>query len=1149
MDATAAFERTPPDPEGLLRGQRDLLFAQLALQIGLIDRSTLDQARGSQTTLSTLSLAEILVRSGLLSEQARQGLELLLNERLARSGTASLGDASSLADIPAPGKSVASLADTVPLAPGAGGSKSPQKMFGHYELLSEIARGGMGVVYKARQVRLNRLVALKMIRAGEFANAQEVQRFYAEAEAAARLDHPGIAPVYEVGEVAGQHFFSMAFVQGQSLNSKIKTQGPLVPKHAAQLLRTVATAVQYAHDKGIVHRDIKPHNILLDENEQPRVADFGLAKQVQGASDLTTTGQVMGTPSYMPPEQATGRTGEIGPAADVYSLGATLYCLLTGRPPFQASSLVETIRQVLDLPPVPPHRLNSEIPRDLETICLKCLRKEPENRYRSAGELADDLGRFVNGEPILARPVGALERGLKWVQRRPLTATLSALSILGAFALVAAGVSIAYQVRLTGLNETLESAQKTLEEGNKSLGAKNIQLDDAQKKAAAARDEANKQRDAAKEAKKLLADYRYASDMALAGRAWGEGDVSRMLALLNRLVPQAGEADLRGFEWHYLRTQEQSDLWRGQQGYSALSSNGKYLGVVTEQGVRLLDPRTRKVLREFPGIAAPWVNFAFSRDSQRLIVPLTFQEVVVWDVEQGTELIRLTGDDLQVTTVVLSPDGTMAATSGQGDDHAVHVWDVATGVELRRWDFGGYSHQFNFSPDGKHFALLVGQSSIQVHNLTEKTLAYTISQIPHEVSQLMFHPTGNWLMAACKDDQVLFWNAANGSPEAAPLLAKHLAGNAIDVSPDGARILTGVFKDNTVRLWDGITGRLLSTRKGHGAANYQVFFSYEDQLALSVSGDGTQRLWDMRGRQDVEEIPLSISRIGGLRFSPDGQTLAFHDDSGVVYLYSHRTLRPLPKQDGRIGSLDFTSDGKHLLAATSVGPARVWDVTTGQPCDSLGGSGNSVFDFAINGDGTLAATVESDHMMRVWNLKTSRQMHQFPLPTTNNGIVTAHFQPRTDLLISAQTFEGYQAIKLGEKPQIQNLKGNLMTYGLTFSPEGSRVAAPGGSHSVEIWSFPELKMLRQLQGHTAFISKVAFTPDGRRLASLSHDQSIKIWDLATGQELLTLPCEGTHTLAMSPDGRRIASARDDGTILIWNTVGSFDEPPLATPLR
>jgi serine/threonine protein kinase len=270
------------------------------------------------------------------------------------------------------------------------------RYFGDYELRRELARGGMGVVYEARQVSLNRAVALKMILAGRLAGEVEVRRFYQEAEAAAGLDHPGIVPIFEVGQHEGQHYYAMGLVEGSSLAQRV-AEGPLPPGQAAGLVRQAAEAVQYAHQRGVIHRDLKPANVLIDAQGRPRVTDFGLAKKLESDSSLTVTGSVMGTPSYMAPEQAAGHTAEIGPASDVYSLGAVLYCLLTGRPPFQASSAMDTLRQVIDNEPVPPRELNATVPRDLETVVLKCLQKDRHRRYVTAQALADDLGRWLRG--------------------------------------------------------------------------------------------------------------------------------------------------------------------------------------------------------------------------------------------------------------------------------------------------------------------------------------------------------------------------------------------------------------------------------------------------------------------------------------------------------------------------------------------------------------------------------------------------------------------------------------------------------------------------------------------------------------------------------------------------------------------------------
>lgn len=377
-------------------------------------------------------------------------------------------------------------AETIDVSPAAGelttslGSMPPSatavpevgQQFGDYELLEEIARGGMGVVYRARQRKANRIVALKMILSGAFATEEAVTRFYTEAQAAANLDHTAIIPIYDVGEVNGLHYYSMAFVSGESLAEKVRNT-PLDVREAGKLMLAVSEAIAYAHQRGVIHRDLKPANILLDESGQPKITDFGLAKMEEADSQFTATGQVMGTPSYMPPDQARGNSDLIGPLADVYSLGATLYCLLTTRPPFQASSIVDTLKQVLEREPIAPRELNPSIDRDLNTICLKCLEKTPERRYSSAEALADDLRHWHRGEPISARPVGRIERGWRWCFRNPLTTSLIAISILLLITgtVVSTLFALQAQDRATDARLAREKAEASLVETRETIGS------------------------------------------------------------------------------------------------------------------------------------------------------------------------------------------------------------------------------------------------------------------------------------------------------------------------------------------------------------------------------------------------------------------------------------------------------------------------------------------------------------------------------------------------------------------------------------------------------------------------------------------------------------------------------------------------------
>jgi len=341
------------------------------------------------------------------------------------------------------------------------------RSFGDYELLEEIARGGMGVVYKARQRSLNRIVALKLILSGQFASKQEVLRFRGEAEAAANLRHPNIVAIYETGEHEGQHYFSMDYVSGRNL-AELTRGSPLPANDAARYVKIIAEAIHYAHQQGTLHRDLKPSNVLIDDAGHPRITDFGLAKRLRGDFGLTLTGQALGSPSFMPPEQTSARKTQVGPSSDVYGMGAILYQLLTGRPPFQAETIDEIVKQLRECEPVAPRLLNASVPRDLETICLRCLEKEPQKRYATAQELSDELGRFERGEPILARPVNQLEKTWRWCRRKPAIVALTALVFLISLAGFAA---VLWQLRQTerarqqaevNLGKALEAVTKYL---------------------------------------------------------------------------------------------------------------------------------------------------------------------------------------------------------------------------------------------------------------------------------------------------------------------------------------------------------------------------------------------------------------------------------------------------------------------------------------------------------------------------------------------------------------------------------------------------------------------------------------------------------------------------------------------------------------
>ncbi len=558
------------------------------------------------------------------------------------------------------------------------------RYFGDYELEGEIARGGMGVIHRARQLSLGRSVAIKLMSAGEFARPEVVQRFRTEAMAAAKLQHPNIVAIHEVGEHAGLQYFSMDLVEGPNLATQLAGQ-PMPARRAANLLKTLADAIQYAHDRGILHRDLKPSNVLIDPFGSPRITDFGLAKDITADSDLTVTGQVLGTPGYLPPEQADPQRGPIGPTADIYSLGAILYFTLTGRPPFVGGSVHETLRQVLNDDPVAPRLLNSGVPRDLETICLKCLERDPARRYPTALELAADLNRFLDGVPILARPISSAGRLLRWCKRRP---ALAAVWVLIAALAVGSTTSAIWIQRARGRIQTSLS-KATLAENT---------------------------------ARAHLRDARLSEARAL-NLTTKPGRRTQALAALAEAAKIRPGSDLRNeaFNALLLPDLEPIESWNPDPGVPCnirFNPTGRIaiMDFPTPEGehtehAAFLRWGSPEHVTDIHAPAPVFGPFHFNTDGSRVIVRHSDDTIRIWGIGQTKPLLELTNrpaptarslDESFVDDVQFSPDGTRFVAGLKGPGLAIHR--TTDGAELARWNGPVAFNQVRYSPDGNHIA-------------------------------------------------------------------------------------------------------------------------------------------------------------------------------------------------------------------------------------------------------------------------------------------------------------------------------------------------------------------------------------------------------------------------------------------------------------
>jgi WD40 repeat protein len=1036
-----------------------------------------------------------------------------------------------------------SLADPPEPAPGASSpienqkakTKNPKvRYFGDYELLSEIARGGMGVVYRARQVSLNRLVAVKMLLFGEFSSDESMKRFRTESQAAASLRHPNIVAIHEVGDHEGQPYFSMDLIEGQSLGALVRDK-PLPAHQAARYVLTIARAVHYAHQRGVLHRDLKPSNVLVDQHDEPHVTDFGLAKRLPStldaalkSMDLTRTGQTLGSPNYMPPEQASPKPDSVGVHSDVYSIGAILYHLLTGRPPFLAETLEATLLQLINTEPVAPRLLNSGTPRDLETICLKCLSKEPGRRYASAALLAEDLERWTDREPILARPVGVPEKVWRWCRRHPAVAALAGtvvvlLTVLGVSSTVAA-LRLERSAKQT--TEKLWESYLAQARAGRLSGVPGRRFESLEviKKAAAIRPSSELRNEAI--ACLALLDVRVAKQWGLPH--WTEGDNIQFGPRLDRYSFETPEGDVSirqvkdDLEIGLVPTRVLQGFWT-----TGFSPDSRYLAILGKQGRNYV-----------------WdtVQHEWAWDSLPAVAEICFgprRDTFANAEEDGTVSLYSLGTRQKIGQVhirskpggrmAFDPEGLRLACYKQAE-RAIEVWKIESEKMFLSVPFPTFCSDVKWSADGRFLAVASGECAYVLDSQSGKQVT-VLKGHQMTLTRLAFNHADDVLATTSWDGTIRLWDPARGIP----LLAYPGASLQMQFSED----------DHTLACF-GLDGKKFGLLQIDTDEDYRLLRSPDHQgisHGLDISRDN--RLIAAAGQEGVAFLDLVTGKeIGFLRIGDTGSVL-FAPDGGSLLTFGGSGLRSWPIQRVKRGQIEqvhiglrrdidprlmvpmcnaasVSDDGLSVAGVFIAGDAAF--VLKSQDQLSILKHTNAAFcSLSPNGQWVATGTWKGEGV-KIWAAASGQFMRELPLPTTQVVL----FSPDSHWLLTVgDTCQLWEVPSWLRGPSRISPPLNLSATGVAFSPDSKLFALGSTTREIQLFETETAQPVARLQApYPTQLSCLRFSHDGAQLVAVDTLSHVHVWNLRRLREHLralnldwNLP---EYSPALKPDAAGLA---------------------------